>query len=93
MELNKLYTREQAMSLLQELHEKGYRYVVRDKELSYLNCFSLKPKKYMDIESWGYVNPDAPGVMMSYPIKNADITEINWTNRSATLIEEFIAKS
>lgn len=74
------------------LYEKGYKYVVRDKESEFLSCFSLKPKRYRDLESWGYLNPDEPKAMMAYPIKNTDITEINWSNRSATLILDFLNK-
>lgn len=55
-----------------------------------LVCFSLKPKKYLEIESWGYVNPDAHGAMMAYPLKNADIPEINWSNKSAKMISDFL---
>lgn len=80
--------REEALALLKELQDKGYQYVVRDKGMGYLCCFSLKPKKYQCSESWGYVDPDSPAVMMAEPIKNTDIREINWNNRSATLISD-----
>lgn len=72
------------------LYEEGYRYVVRDKDMPVLSCYSLKPKRYRDLESWGYVNPLSIGVMMAYPIKNNDITEIDYSNRSATLISDFL---
>lgn len=85
-------TRKQTVSILTDLHSKGYRYVVRDKEMNYLVCFSLKPKKYRDTESWGYVDSDVPEAIMAYPIKNTDIQEINWSNRSATLILDFVGK-
>lgn len=90
MEIYKPYTREQAIARLIELYEKGYRYVVRDKDMGYLTCFSIKPRKYKDIEAWGYVDPDVPKALMAYPIGNTDIAEINWSIRSATLIAVFL---
>lgn len=89
----KLNNRNEAIAQLKELHEKGYQYVVRDKDMDYLCCFSLKPKKYREIEGWGYVDADAPKTKMAYPIRNTDITEISWSNRSATLIADLLAKA
>lgn len=89
LELN---TRDETLAILQRLYERGYRYVVREKEMSYLVCFSLKPKRFMELEIWGYPNVEASGVVPAYPIKNEDITEINWNNRSATLIYDFLTK-
>ncbi|BAQ11471.1 DNA topoisomerase domain protein [Bacillus sp. OxB-1] len=85
-----LNNREETITLLKELNEKGYQYVVRDEDMPYLCCFSLKPKKYLDINGWGYIDPDAPKAMMAYAIKNTDITEISWSNRSATSITDFL---
>lgn len=90
--MNQLKIRKQTEATLMHLYEKGYRYVVRDKEMHYLSCFSLKPKKYRDTESWGYVNPHEQGAMMAYAIKNTDITEINWSNKSPTLISYFLER-
>lgn len=75
---------------LQDLHEKGYRYLAQDNDIDALCCFSLKPKKYNEIESWGYINPDAQGVLPAYPILKADIPNVKWSNRSATLIESYL---
>lgn len=83
-------TREEVVELLKDISEKGYKYVVRDKDMPFLSCFSLKPKRYREIESWGYVNENATGVLPAYPIKNKDITEINYNNRSATLISNWL---
>lgn len=83
-------SRLEVMEELKELYKKGYRYIVRDKDMPSLLCFSLKPKRYRDMESWGYVDGDAHGVLPAYPIKNRDIAEINYNNRSATLIEDFL---
>jgi len=83
-------TRSDVMNLLTNLYKRGYMYVVRDKDMPYLICFSLKPKRYLDTESWGYVNPDEEGVLPAYPIKNTDITEVNYSNKSATLITDLI---
>lgn len=76
---------------LKELHERGYRYVVRDKDMPILLCFSLKPKRYRDTHSWGYVDAYDKKALPAFPIRNTDITEINYNNRSAMLIEEFIS--
>lgn len=86
----RMNTRQQAIEILEQLYEKGYRYVARDKDSDFLICFSLKPKKYMKLEFWGYVDSDAQGVKMAYIFRNTDITEIKWSNRSATLIAEFL---
>lgn len=82
--------REEVVELLKDISEKGYKYVVRDKDMPFLSCFSLKPKRYREIESWGYVNENATGALPAYPIKNKDITEINYNNRSATLISDWL---
>ena len=88
--ITQMHSRKEIVEVLKQLYEKGYRYVVRDKDMPYLVCFTLKPKRYSDIESWGYVNPNESGVMGAYPIKNKDITEINYSNRSATSITDFL---
>lgn len=84
--------RSDAIEKLKELHKRGYRYVVRDKDMPYLLCFSIKPKRYRDIESWGYVDPNRQGVLPAYPIRNVDVTEIHYNNKSAMLIEDFIER-
>src|SRR5690625_4861390 len=83
-------TRSDVIDLLTNLYKQGYMYVLRNKNMPYLICFSLKPKRYLDTESWGYVNPDAVGALPAYPIKNTSITEINYSNKSATLITDLI---
>lgn len=88
--MNEEQTRSQVQETLKKLYEKGYRYVVRDKGMNYLTCFSVKPKRYRKLEIWGYVKLDAKGVIEAYPIKNTDVTEINWNNRSATPILQII---
>lgn len=87
--MNQVNSRKQVMAILIELNGEGYHYLVRDEDSSYLSCYSLKPKKYRDTTSWGYVDPDAKNAMMVYPIKNTDITEINWSNKSAISILDF----
>lgn len=89
-EMLRMNTRQQAMDLLKRLSKQGYKYVTRDPESEWLLCFSLKPKKYMDGNFWGYVNEDATGVLMARGFKNTDINEIRWSNRSPTLINEFL---
>lgn len=90
--MNSINNREQTIILLKQLQEKGYSHVVRDHEMPYLTCFSLRPKKYRDTESWGYIDQGATGARGAYSIKNTDISEVNWTNRSATLISDFLEK-
>lgn len=87
-----MHSREEAVAALNKLYEKGYRYAVRDRDMPYIICYSLKPKRYRDIESWGYVDPDEEGALMAYPFKNIDVTEINYSNRSATLIKDFLSE-
>lgn len=58
--------------------------------MPYLSCYSLKPKRYREIESWGYIDPEHQGVIMAYPIKNTDIIEINWSNKSAIQISDLL---
>lgn len=88
--MNREKRRSEVVKKLKELYKEGYQYVVRDEDMPYLVCFSIKPKRYRDIQSWGYADPYAQGVLPAYPIRNIDITEINYSNKSATLIEGFI---
>jgi len=81
---------DELIKTLQDLYDKGYRYVEQDNGIEAVCCFSLKPKKYNDTESWGYINPDVPGVLPAYPIRKAKIPNIKWSNRSATLIESYL---
>lgn len=89
-EMLRMNTRQQAMDLLNQLSKQGYKYVTRDMESEWLLCFSLKPKKYLKMKCWGYVNENSDGAMMASGFKNVDITEIRWSNRSPTLISEFL---
>lgn len=86
----RMNTRQLAIEILEQLYNEGYRYVVRDKDSDFLTCFSLKPKHYMDLESWGYVDENERGAKMAYIFRNTDVAEIKWSNRSATLIAEFL---
>lgn len=81
----------QLVRTLREFYQQGYRYIARDKDMELVTCYSLKPKKYQDGKFWGYADPDAQGVLPAYPIFGADIPDIKWTNKSATLIEYFLA--
>lgn len=85
-------TRKQVLKILEIAYQEGYRYIVRDHESDYINCFSNKPKKYMDGEFWGYKEKDLASheAIPSTIIKNLDMNEINWTNRSATPIDKLI---
>ncbi|MCI5684555.1 MAG: hypothetical protein MR320_04095 [Enterococcus gallinarum] len=86
----RLKNRADTLKELKKYFDRGFRYVVRDLEGEWLVLFSLKPKKYMDLEIWGYVNECDPNAIPCQIIRNTDITEINWKNRSAVLIEDFL---
>ncbi len=92
-------SRADVMEWLKEKYEKGFRYVVRDEENAnrsdaWLVIFSMKPKKYMDDRCWGYREKDFNDIesMPAEVIKNTDMLEINWNNRSATDIEKLLTK-
>lgn len=92
-------SREEVMAWLKVKYEKGFRYVVRDEENAnrsdaWLVIFSMQPKKYMDDGCWGYREKDFNDIesMPAEVIKNTDILEISWDNRSATDIEKLLAK-
>lgn len=87
-----LHSREQVFTKLKALYGKGYRYAVRDKDSIYIHCYSLEPKKYRDLEGWGYFDADDSGVLPAYPIRNNDLMEISWGNRSAVLIEKLLGR-
>lgn len=90
-EMLRINTRQQAKDLLERLSKQGYRYIARDPESEWILCFSLKPKRYLKLECWGYVNENSDGAMMASGFKNVDITEIRWNNRSPTMIEDFLS--
>lgn len=86
-----LKSRDEALEVMQEALKRGVKYVVRDCDSEYLSFFSLKPKKYMDLGSWGYVNENAQGVLPSTVIlRNTDIAEISWRNKQPIIITEFL---
>ena len=72
-----LHNKKQACMKLSALYGKGYRYVVRDKDSGFIYCYSLQPKKYRELEGWGYVDPDKPGVLPAFPIRNQDLVEVS----------------
>jgi hypothetical protein len=92
-------SRADVMEWLKVKYEKGFRYVVRDEENNnnlgaWLVIFSMKPKRYMDDGCWGYREKDFDDIelMPADIIKNTDMPEISWNNRSATDIEKLLAK-
>ena len=92
-------SRADVMEWLKAKYEKGFRYVVRDEENAnrsdaWLVIFSMKPKKYTDDGCWGYREKDFNDIesMPAEVIKNTDMVEINWNNRSATDIESLLKK-
>jgi len=73
--------------------QQGFKYIVRDLDGDWLVLFSLKPKKYIKMEFWGYVNEMDPNALPCKVIENSDITEISWKNRSPILISDFLKKN
>ena len=89
----RLKNRKEAIFKMEIYMEQGFKYVVRDLDIDWLVFFSLKPKKYRSLEIWGYVDENNPEVLPCKLIKNEDITEINWKNRSPVLISDFLEKN
>ena len=88
-------TREQVLEWLRVKYDKGFRYVVRDcVNDTWLVIYSMKPKRYMDDGCWGYREKDFNDIesMPAEVIKNTDMLEISWNNKSATDIEKLLAK-
>jgi hypothetical protein len=90
-------SREEVMVWLELKYEQGFRYVVRDEENdnhsdAWLVVFSMKPKKYTDDGCWGYREKDFNDIesMPAEIIKNTDMPEINWHNKSATDLEKLL---
>lgn len=81
--------REEVIQFL-ETHRSKYQYIVREPDAPYLLLFSLKPKKYKRENFWGYDDENAMGVEPAIHVDNTDITEISWSNRSATKIEDWL---
>lgn len=93
--LIRLKNRTEAIEVIKKAYQYGFRYVVRDLDSPYLSFYNYKPKKWRDLESWGYTNTDLlkPDCMPSILIlKNEDIKEIKWTNQKPTLIKEFLER-
>lgn len=87
--------REEAIEVMKRAYDKGYRYVVRDYESEHLSFFNYKPKKFRDLESWGYTDKDlvkSDCLPSTVILKNDDITEISWINQKPTLISDFIER-
>ena len=92
-------SRDEVMEWLNVKYEKGFRYIARDEENAnrsdaWLVIFSMKPKKYMDDGCWGYREKDFNDIesMPAEVIKNTDMLEISWNNKSATDLEKLLAK-
>ena len=92
-------SREDTIVWLKDKYKKGFRYVVRDEENAnrsdaWLVVFSMKPKKYKDDGCWGYREKDFNDIesMPAEVIKNTDMLEISWNNKSATDLEKLLAK-
>lgn len=88
-----LHNRTETIELLEMYYERGYRYVAREDDC-FLLLFGNKPKKFVKDGFWGYTDQDLKqeNVISAQPLKNKDITEISFRDRSATLIHDFIKK-
>ena len=89
----RLKNRQEAILQMKIYMQMGFEYVVRDLDMDWLVFFSLKPKKYRSLEIWGYVDGSSPEALPCKVIKNTDITEISWKNRSPMLISDFLEKN
>ena len=92
-------SRDEVMEWLNVKYEKVFRYIAWDEENAnrsdaWLVIFSMKPKKYMDDGCWGYREKDFNDIesMPAEVIKNTDMLEISWNNKSATDLEKLLAK-
>lgn len=81
---------EQVKNILASLQKKGYRFIARDEDSDFIHCYSHKPKKYLNGGFWGYTDSDLVISQPAIPIKNTDILKVNWSNRSAFLISDFL---
>lgn len=91
----RLKNRTEAIEVIKQAYQDGFRYVVRDLDSPYLSFYNYKPKKWRGLDSWGYTDADLlkPDCMPSILIlKNEDIKEIKWTNQKPTLISEFLER-
>ena len=86
------HDKEEVLEILKLAYDAGYRYVVRSEKSKYLNCFSLKPKRYKENKDWGYMQKDIDNekAKSAHLIKNTDMIEINYSNKSATTIASLI---
>lgn len=85
----RIKSRVEAIDLMRKYYKKGFRYAARDEQSDWIQLYSEEPKKYLEEEFWGYKSGDDPNVLPVRLIKNKDMTEINWGNRSAILIETY----
>lgn len=85
-----LHNREQLIERLRGLYDKGYRYIVRDKNTDFVYCYSHEPRKYREYNCWGYRDPDVRGVLPAYPINSMACPEVNWSNKVAFGIERYL---
>ena len=86
-------TREQVLEWLRVKYDKGFRYVVRDcVNDTWLVIYSMKPKRYMDDGCWGYRERDFDNIesMPAEIIRNSDMHESSWNNRSPTDLEKLL---
>lgn len=89
-------TRSRTIERIKFFAKHGFKYVVRDENSNFLTLFSIKPKRYTKYGDgfWGY--PDGAmqrkdlNCIPAQLIKNRDITEISYHNKSATLIKDFL---
>lgn len=91
----RLKNRAEAIQVIKQAYQDGFRYIVRDVDSQYLSFYNYKPKKWRNLHSWGYTDADLPKMdcmPSALILKNIDITEIKWTNQRPTLIKEFLER-
>lgn len=89
---SEIQDRKKVLNQLERAYDEGFRYVVRGEESMFLCLFNHKPKRYTEYKDWGYTQKDIDNEksMPAHPIKNTDMIEINYSNKSATTIASLI---
>ncbi|MDZ5758079.1 hypothetical protein RAK27_05350 [Carnobacterium maltaromaticum] len=75
---------------LQKAYEEGYRYVVQDTAM-YALCFSLKSKKFLKLEIWGYKDGEMDlETALAAKIIWGQVEGVEWSNRYPTEINSLL---
>ena len=91
-------TRARTIERIKFFTKYGFKYVVRDENSDFLTLYSIRPKRYTTYGDgfWGYTDHalqhNSRNSIPAQSIKNRDITEINYHNKRATLISDFLGR-